>query len=107
MRTLLHGPMPLTDAHLPLEELANLHDALGHPVRVTVLRVLRVKVRMPLAELRVAVAAQQGELDTRNLQFHVGKMQRAGIVDVQREGGRDVVQLARDVALRVKLAPPP
>lgn len=84
------------------DELANLHDGLAHPFRVTVLRVLREEKRMTLADLRRAVEKAYMPIDAKNLQFHLMKMQMGGIVRLAREEGRDVAYLACDVTLKRK-----
>ncbi|MFA5861308.1 MAG: hypothetical protein WDA16_06390 [Candidatus Thermoplasmatota archaeon] len=85
-----------------IDELAQIHEGLGHPMRVAALLALRKEKRMLAVDLRRAVAALYTELDSKNLQFHLFKMQMAGIVSVKKEGGKDVVELVRDVQLRLK-----
>ena len=84
------------------DDLANLHDGLAHPFRVTVLRVLRTEKRMTLADLRRAVEKAYMPIDAKNLQFHLMKMQMGGIVRLAREEGRDVAYLAADVMVKRK-----
>lgn len=57
--------------------------------------------RLPLADLRREVSKKWIEIDTRNLQFHLYKMQ-VGIVRVEREAGREVASLAKEVVVKVK-----
>lgn len=97
-------PMASLDADMTPQRAAAYHDGLAHPARVAALRVLRAKKRLPMSELRHEVAALHKDLDTRTLQHHVWKMQVAGLVDVEKRDGRDVVALIADVALRVKPA---
>lgn len=84
------------------DAIATLADAIAHPIRVAILNVLRKEKRISLADLRRAASAAYVEFDTRNAQFHLYKMQAAGVVKVEREGGRDFVHLVRDVTLRVR-----
>lgn len=97
----------VSDADLTPERAAQLHAALAHPSRVAALRLLRREVKLTLPALRRRLEEQGTAMDTRSLQHHVGKLHRAGIVDLTRSDGHDMVTLVRDVALRVKLAPPP
>lgn len=90
-----------TERDLSVDQLADYHDALAHPARVTILHLLRDTRSVPMADLRRAVSERHGEIDTRTLQHHVDKMHRAGIVDVERLGGRYRVHLVRDIKLRV------
>lgn len=85
-----------------IDELAAIADGIGHPMRVAALLALRKQNKMLAVDLRRAVAALYTELDAKNLQFHLFKMQMAGIVSVKKEGGKDVVELVRDVQLRLK-----
>lgn len=85
-----------------VDELATLYEGLSHPVRVAAYQVLLENGRTPLADLRREVSKKWIEIDTRNLQFHLYKMQVAGIVRVEREAGREVAQLAKEVTVRVK-----
>lgn len=93
--------MPAPEVEDP-DELANLFDGLAHPFRVAILRVLRKERRMLLAELRRSVSDAYMQIDQRNLQFHLHKMQVAGLVKFQREEGREVVYLVQDVSLKRK-----
>src|SRR5438477_12710913 len=87
------------DADLSPEEAAAFHEGLAHPARVAAMRTLREDGPLPLAELRRRVSEALGsELDTRTMQFHAARMERAGLVDV----GKDDVRLLRDVTLRVR-----
>lgn len=85
-----------------LDETAALADALAHPIRVAMIQVLRKERKIAAADLRRAVSSLYGEIDTRNLQFHLYKMQSARVLTVVREGGRDVVTLERDVIVRAR-----
>lgn len=87
---------------LDVDELARAIDGVAHPFRVTILTILREKQRLPMGELRRLVAARYMPIETRNLQFHVYKMQMCGLVRMEREGNRDHVTLLRDVTVRVK-----
>lgn len=97
--------MAQAESDMDAATLAAYHDGLAHPARVAALRELRARKRMPLADLRKAVGAAIGAIDTRTMQHHAYKMQVAGIVTIHREGGRDVVTLLRDVTLKVKPVP--
>jgi DNA-binding transcriptional ArsR family regulator len=94
--------MVRVDADLSAEEAAAFHDGLAHPARVAAMRALREQPVMPMAELRRRVAEAAGDLDTRSMQFHAAKMERAGLVDVRRDG---TVALLRDVSLKLRLVP--
>lgn len=85
-----------------VEELARAAEGVSHPFRWTILEVLREKKRLPMGELRRLVEERYLPIETRNLQFHVMKMQLCGLVKMEREGTRDHVELVRDVVLRVK-----
>lgn len=90
---------------LGLDEAAAIHDALGHPIRIAIQRALREKKRMTMPELRKAVSEAYIPIDTRNLQFHLFKMQVAGVVRVTKVEGRDTALLIRDVKARLGKAP--
>ena len=87
-----------------VDALAALHDGLAHPLRVCILHVLRKEKRMLGTELRKRVSEMYVPIDARNLQFHLFKMQTAGLVSVRKEANRDMVELVRDVVLRTKAA---
>ena len=53
-------------------------------------------------ELRKEISDMYIPVDARNLQFHLYKMQSAGLVRVSKEGRNDVVELENDVTLKVK-----
>jgi DNA-binding transcriptional ArsR family regulator len=93
------------DADLTPAEAAALHEGLAHPARVAATRALRAGGPMAMADLRRAVSAAHREVDARTMRFHVRRMEVAGLVDVRREAGGDVVVLLRDVALRLRPAP--
>lgn len=87
------------DNDLSPAEAAALHEGLAHPARVAAMRVLREHGPMPLSELRRRVSEMVGsDLDTRSMQFHAARMERAGLVDV----GKDRVALLRDVTLKLR-----
>lgn len=77
-------------------------EGVAHPFRWTILEVLREKKRIPMGELRRLVEERYMPIETRNLQFHVFKMQMCGLVLMEREGNRDHVTLIRDITVRVK-----
>jgi len=85
-----------------LEATAGLHEGLAHPFRMAIYHVLRSEGPMVLAELRKAVGDLYTPLDARNLQFHLFKMQVAGIVVVQKEAGRDTARLMKEIVTRAK-----
>lgn len=87
---------------MDLEDAANIHDGLAHPVRVAAYRVLRDEEKMPVSELRVHVSKMYIPVDQRNLQFHLHKLQLAGLVEVSKEAGRETVRLVAEVDMRVK-----
>lgn len=85
-----------------IQELANLADGIAHPVRVCILYVLRREKKIRGVELRKEISEMYVPVDARNLQFHLYKMQSAGLVRVSKEGRNDVVELECDVTLKVK-----
>lgn len=87
---------------LNVDELARAIEGVAHPFRVTILEILREKKRLPMGELRRLVEARYLPIETRNLQFHVFKMQMCGLVKMERARNRDHVTLLRDVVVRVK-----
>jgi len=87
---------------LNVDELARAIEGVAHPFRVTILEILRQKKRVPMGELRRLVEERYMPIETRNLQFHVFKMQMCGLVLMEREGNRDHVTLLRDVSVKVK-----
>lgn len=104
------------DADLSPAEAAEFHEGLAHPARVAAMRALRENGgAMPMSELRKRVAEALGSaIDTRTMQFHASKMERAGLVDVygrrrrqaatagRGDVGTDEVRLLRDVTLRIR-----
>ena len=84
------------------DELAPYFEALAHPFRVAILNELRKEPTMPIAELRRRVAANYEEIDTRNIQFHLFRMQLAGVIETTREEGQAVARLRMDVRLVVR-----
>lgn len=87
---------------LDVDELGRLTEGIAHPFRLTILEILRKKKRLPMGELRRLVEEAYMPIETRNLQFHVFKMQMSGLVRMEREGNRDHVELVRDVIVRVR-----
>lgn len=85
------------------DELAPLFEAFAHPFRVAILNELRAEPKMSVMELRKRVAANYEAIDTRNIQFHLFRMQIAGVVRVAREEGRDVVTLLKNVELTIRI----
>jgi DNA-binding transcriptional ArsR family regulator len=94
--------MKSDDADMDLDQAAAIYDALGHPIRLAILRALQKEKTLPLAELRKRVSDLYIEVDTRNVQFHLYKMQSAGVVASERAGGREMLTLKKDVGLRVR-----
>lgn len=88
-------------AEMDLEDAANIHDGLAHAVRVAAYRALRDEPKMPVSELRVLVSKMYIPVDQRNLQFHLHKMQLAGLVEVFKEAGRETVRLLRHVDVKI------
>lgn len=86
------------------DELAALIEGVSHPFRVAILNELRAEHKLSFGELRRRVAASYENLDFRALQFHLFKMQMAGIVEIRREEREGMVTLLRDV--RVAIANP-
>lgn len=84
------------------DDEAPLFEAMAHPFRVAIRNELRKENPLTILELRRRVSASYEEIDTRNIQFHLFRMQVAGAVEVYKEDGRDAVRLLRDVALVVK-----
>ena len=92
------------DADLSPAEAAALHEGLAHPARVAAMRALRARGPLPTAALRRAVSEAHRAVDARTMQFHVRRMQAAGLVDVRRAPeGHEVVALLRDVSLKLRL----
>lgn len=83
------------------DELAALVEGVSHPFRVAILNELRAEHKLSFGELRRRVAASYENLDFRALQFHLFKMQMAGIVEIGKEDGEGVVTLLRDVRVTV------
>lgn len=94
--------MPDPQEQKEFEALAALHDGLAHPVRVAALVALRKKKTLTAAELKRAVSESYTPIDSRRMQFHLYKMHAAGLVEVHKEAGKDVVVLLRDVTTRAK-----
>lgn len=94
--------MKSDDQDMDLDEAAAIYDALGHPIRLAILRALQKEKSLPLAELRKHVSKLYIEVDTRNVQFHLYKLQVARIVESTRVEGRENVRLMRDVGLRMR-----
>lgn len=85
--------------NLDVDELATIADGIGHPVRAAILYALREKSPQMLPDLRRDVSARYIETDSRNLQFHLFKMQLAGLVSVQKDGNRQTASLIKDVTV--------
>lgn len=96
--------MPRDNADMTLDELATLADGVAHPIRVAILRALREKSPMSKKDLRRVVSDAYMEIDTRTVQFHLYKMHVCGLVQLSREGGREIATLVKDVQLRTKAA---
>lgn len=94
--------MPTAKEQQEIEVLAAIHDGLGHPVRMAILMALRKEPELTSAALGHAVSASYTPVDARRLQFHVHKMQSAGIVESRKAGRGDVIRLIMDVTLRSK-----
>lgn len=94
--------MPDPKEQAEFESLAALHDGLGHPVRVAALHALRKRKVLTTAELKRAVSESYTPIDSRRMQFHLYKMHAAGLLEIRREGSKDLVVLLRDVTLRTK-----
>ena len=86
---------------MDVNELGRLVEGIAHPFRLVILDILRKKKRLPMAELRRLVEEAYMPIETRNLQFHVFKMQMSGLVKMEREGNRDHVELVRGVRVVV------
>ena len=86
---------------MDVDELGRMVEGIAHPFRLVILDILRKKKRLPMAELRRLVEDVYMPIETRNLQFHVFKMQMSGLVRMEREGNRDHVELLRDVLVKV------
>lgn len=96
--------MKSDDADMDLDQAAAIYDALGHPIRLAILRALQKEKTLPLAELRKRVSDLYIEVDTRNVQFHLYKMQMAELVKSERIGGRESISLLRNVGINVRKA---
>lgn len=94
--------MPDPKEQAEFESLAALHDGLGHPVRVAALHALRKRKALTTAELKRAVSEAYTPIDSRRMQFHLYKMHVAGLIEIRKEGSKDLVVLLRDVAVRTK-----
>lgn len=79
------------------DELGALVDGISHPFRIAILNELRAEHKLSFGELRRRVAANYESLDFRALQFHLFKMQMAGLVEIGKEDREGVVTLIRDV----------
>lgn len=85
------------------DQEAALFEAMAHPFRVAIRNELRKESPLTILELRKRVSESYEEVDTRNLQFHLMRMQTvARVVEVYREGGRDSVRLLRDLSVNEK-----
>lgn len=92
--------MPDPKKQKEFEALAALHDGLAHPVRVAALAALRKRKMLTAADLKRAVSESYTPIDSRRMQFHLYKMHAAGLVEIHKEGGKDIVVLVRDANLR-------
>lgn len=84
------------------DEEAPLFEAMAHPFRVAIRNELRKENPLTILELRRRVSANYEEIDTRNIQFHLFRMQVAGVVSVSRDGSKDVVTLVKDISIDSK-----
>lgn len=98
--------MPLRDDTTDPADLAAIHDALGHRLRVRILWTLRRNPRMRVSELRRSLRTGGDAPDTRTLMYHLQKMHIATLIDIIQEDGHPVVRLVRDVSVRAKLVAP-
>ena len=87
------------------DEEAPLFEAMAHPFRVAIRNELRKENGLTIAELRRRVSAGYEEIDTRNIQFHLFRMQTTGVVRVEKSEKKDVVTLVKDLSLVAKVAP--
>ncbi len=94
----LHEVARHARAHDPLFE------AMAHPFRVAIRNVLRKENGLTIAELRRCVSANYEEIDTRNIQFHLFRMQMNGVVSVAKAEKKEIVTLVRDISLLSKEA---
>lgn len=93
--------MPKARRKLSVDERAKLAEGVSHAFRFVIMDILTERKRLPMAELRRLVEEAYMPIETRNLQFHVFKMQMCGLVKMEREGNRDHVELVRVVTLEV------
>ena len=84
------------------DEEAPLFEAMAHPFRVAIRNELRKENGLQVAELRRRVSASYEEIDTRNIQFHLFRMQTVGVVRVEKVEGKDVATLVKDVSAEVR-----
>lgn len=84
------------------DEEAPLFEAMAHPFRVAIRNELRKQNGLQVAELRRRVSASYEEIDTRNIQFHLFRMQTAGVVRVEKVEGKDVATLVKDISVTTK-----
>ena len=84
------------------DDEAPLFEAMAHPFRVAIRNELRKENPLTILELRRRVSANYEEIDTRNIQFHLFRMQMAGVVEAFKMEGRDAVRLVRDVSVTMR-----
>ena len=95
--------LPPKEREMDVEDYARVLEAIAHPVRLTILEVLREQPTLALAEIRKEVSERYMETDHRNVEFHLTKMQFCGVVRLGVEGGRKMATLLVDVTMpRVK-----
>lgn len=71
---------------------------MAHPFRVVIRNELRKENPRTILGLRRRVSAAYEEIGTRNIQFHLFRMQMAGVVEAFKRDGRDGVRLLKDVS---------
>ena len=81
------------------DEEAPLFEAMAHPFRVAIRNELRKENGLTIAELRRRVSAAYEEIDTRNIQFHLFRLQMMGVVATRKEGKKERVDLVLDLSL--------
>lgn len=84
------------------DEEAPLFEAMAHPFRIAIRNELRKENGLTIAELRRRVSESYEEIDTRNIQFHLFRMQTTGVVRVEKVEKKDVVTLVKDVGVLLR-----
>lgn len=84
------------------DKLGELVEGISHPFRIAILNEMRAEPKLSFGELRRRVAANYENLDFRALQFHLFKMQMAGIVEIGKSDGEGLVTLLQDVRVATK-----